>query len=330
MIRNGGKARMRDKTGDEVQAGTGWTASTWPIAAAMIPFPGLLPDGRAVQDAAAEDWHRTLSQVAGAGFDAFDPTDSWLRVADLDPVRRAEFLAVCRDLGLSIAAISTARKNLIDPEQGAAHLAYGHRLLDTAAELGIRHVSFGLFGPLTPAQMRATWFWTVEGPRNPDDPEAYALAVSRVRDLGRHAGDLGIRISLEMYEDTYIGTAAGAVRFVTEVDHPAVLLNLDIGNLIRLHRPVEPWAEMIRACAPFAGYWHVKNYYRLEDSTTGQIMTHPAPLLGGTIDWRAAIHAALDLGFDSPFLVEHYGGDGLGICAQNRDYIRSVLAARKP
>ena len=25
---------------------TKWTAKTWPIAAAMIPFPGKLPDGR--------------------------------------------------------------------------------------------------------------------------------------------------------------------------------------------------------------------------------------------------------------------------------------------
>lgn len=304
-----------------------WNAENWPIAAAMIPFPGQLPDGRLVQDAGPQVWAETLAEVADAGFDAVDPTDSWLRVADLSPGARAEFMDICAGLGLSVPAISTSRRSVIDPERGDEYLAYGHRVLDAAAEIGAGHVSFGLFGPFTPAQQRALWFWTAEGVRNPDDPAIWELAVARIRELGRHAQDLGIRIALEMYEDTYLGTARDAVRFVTDVDLDAVKLNIDIGNLIRLHRPVEPWAEMIAQCAPFAGYWHVKNYTRIEDPS-GLIMTHPAPLLGGTINWRAAIRQALDLGFDSPFLVEHYGGDGLGVCAENRDYIRKILSGR--
>lgn len=33
-------------------------------------------------------------------------------------------------------------------------------------------------------------------------------------ELGKHAETLGLEISLEMYEDTYIGTADGTVRFI--------------------------------------------------------------------------------------------------------------------
>ncbi|WP_237168258.1 sugar phosphate isomerase/epimerase family protein [Paracoccus shandongensis] len=301
-----------------------WTAETWPIAAAMIPFPGRLPDGRLVQDADPQVWAENLAEVADAGFDCVDPTDSWLRVADLDPARRAAFVAICRDLGLSVPAISTSRRSVIDPQHGDEYLAYSHRVIDAAAELGARHVSFGFFGPFTPAQQKALWFWTEQGVKNPDDPATWQLAVDRIRDLACHADDLGVRISLEMYEDTYVGTARDAVRFITDVDHPSVKLNIDIGNLIRLHRPVEHWSEMIELCIPFAGYWHVKNYYRIEDPS-GIIMSHPAPLMGGTINWRAAIRKAIAAGFDSPFLVEHYGGDGLGVCAGNRDYIRQIL-----
>ncbi len=304
-----------------------WTPETWPIAAAMIPFPGRLPDGQPVQDADPQVWADSLTDVADAGFDCVDPTDSWLRVADLDPARRADFVAICRDLGLSIPAISTSRRSVIDPDHGDEYLAYSHRVIDTAAELGAGHVSFGLFGPLTPAQQNALWFWTEQGVRNPDDAATYKQAVDRIRDLARHAADQGIKIALEMYEDTYLGTARDAVNFLTSVDHPSVRLNIDIGNLIRLHRPVEHWSEMIDLCVPFAGYWHVKNYYRIDDPT-GLIMSHPAPLMGGTINWRAAIRKAIEAGFDSPFLVEHYGGDGLGVCAQNRDYIRQILRGR--
>lgn len=298
----------------------GWTAHTWPIACAMIPFAG-------VQDAGPDVWARDLEQVAGAGFDAVDPTDSWLRVADLDTADRARFMAICQELGLSVPAISTSRRSVIDPQHGDEHLAYAHRVIDCAADLGIADVSFGLFGPFTDAQRAALWFWTEQGVVNPDDAETRQMAVDRIRDLARHAEGCGVNIALEMYEDTYLGTAPDAVRFVTDVDHPSVKLNIDIGNLIRLHRPVQPWAEMMDLCAPYAGYWHVKNYYRMTDPS-GVTLSHPAPMLGGTINWRAAIRQALDLGFSSPFLVEHYGGDGLGVCAQNRDYIRSILAQR--
>jgi len=290
----------------------------------MIPFPGRLPDGRLVQDARPEVWAESLAEVADAGFDCVDPTDSWLRVADLDPARRAEFVAICRDLGLSVPAISTSRRSVIDPDHGDEYLAYSHRVIDAAAELGAAHVSFGFFGPFTPAQQRALWFWTEQGVKNPDDAATWQLAVDRIRDLARHAAELGVQIALEMYEDTYLGTARDAVRFVTDVDHPSVKLNIDIGNLIRLHRPVERWSEMIDLCIPFAGYWHVKNYYRIEDPS-GLVMSHPAPVTGGTINWRAAIRRAVAGGFSSPFLVEHYGGDGLGVCAVNREHIRQIL-----
>lgn len=304
-----------------------WDAKSWPIAAAMIPFPGKRADGSLVQDSGPEVWAESLTDVADAGFNAVDPTDSWLRIADLDAARRADFMALCGDLGLSVPAISTSRRSVIDPVLGAEHLAYGHRVIDCAAAIGAGYVSFGFFGPLTSAQQKALWFWTEPGEKNPDDAATYKLALERIRELGRHADEVGVQVSLEMYEDTYIGTAKDAVRFATDLDMPSVKLNLDIGNLIRLHRPVEPWQEMMALCAPFAGYWHVKNYYRMEDTATGQILTHPAPLLGGTINWRAAIREALKHGFNSPFLVEHYGGDGLGICALNREYIRQILAS---
>ena len=128
-----------------------------------------------------------------------------------------------------------------------------------------------------------------------------------------------------MYEDTYLGTTDSAVRFVTNVDHPSVGLNPDLGNLIRLHRPVEHWLSMVEKTVPFARYWHVKNYYRDEDAITGAIMTAPAPMEFGVINYRVAIRKAIEHGFNSAFLVEHYGGDGLSVSATNRNYLRRIL-----
>ena len=188
-------------------------------------------------------------------------------------------------------------------------------------------MSFGLFGPLSAAQRRALWFWTAPGVVNPDDPAVWTLAVSRIRELGRHANGNGIELALEMYEDTYLGTAGGAVRFCTDVDLPNVRINCDLGNLVRLHRPVEGWRAMMEALAPFAGYWHAKNYVRMEDAVTGAVMASPAPMEAGVINYREAVRMALDAGFNSAFLLEHYGGDGRSVCAANRDYLRRILKA---
>ena len=165
----------------------------------------------------------------------------------------------------------------------------------------------------------------MDGAKNPDDPAIWQKAVSRIRELGRHAEELGIEVSLEMYEDTYLGTADSSVRFVQEVGLPNVGINADLGNLIRLHRPVEHWQQMMEKVAPFAKFWHVKNYTRVEDPVSGAIVTHPAPLESGIINYRAAIRMALAHGFQSAFLCEHYGGDGLTVTAANRDYLRRIL-----
>ncbi|TVY98979.1 sugar phosphate isomerase/epimerase [Trebonia kvetii] len=297
----------------------------WTIAAAMLPFPSVLPDGTLVQDAPAERWHYSLSEVAALGFRHVDPTDSWLRVGDLTAARRKELHDVLAGLGLTMPAISTARRSVIDPAHGEENLAYCHRVLEAAPEFGATTVSVGLFQALTDRQREVLWFWTVPGASDPDDQDTWELAVARFRDLGRHAADLGLNLSLEMYEDTYLGTADSAVRLVTDIGLPNVGLNPDLGNLVRLQRPVEHWQSMLDKTLPYTNYWHVKNYYRSEDPASGIVLTHPAPMEFGVINYRSAIAQAIGLGYTGAFCAEHYGGDGLAVAARNRDYLQTLL-----
>ncbi len=302
---------------------------SWPIAAAMINFVGPLPDGTPVQDAPVSAWEDPLQQVADAGFDLVDPTDSWLRLADLSPDRLKGFNEICASVGLGIGGISTARRSPIDQARGKEYLEYSHRLIDTAASLGVADVSFGLFQDLTPEQKKALWFWTVDGYHDSEDPEIWQLAVSRFQELGRHGAEVGVHLSLEMYEDTYLGTADSSVRLVTDIGSDHVWLNPDIGNIQRLHRPVEHWQAMVEKTVPYARYWHVKNYFRTEDATTGAIVTAPAPMELGVINYRLAVRQAIAAGFDGTFLCEHYGGDGLSVCGTNKAYLERILPPRQ-
>jgi sugar phosphate isomerase/epimerase len=303
-----------------------YTAETWPIAAAMLPFGSVDSHGGPIQDAEPEEWAKHLRLVARSGFTEVDPTDTWVRVADLSPERLADFKGVLADTGLTIPAISTSRRSVMDPEHGEEYLAYSHRLLDVAAELGVPLVSFGFFQALTPAQNKALWFWLADGWHDDEAPEARSRAASLIRELADHAQTNGQQITLEMYEDTYVGTADGAVAFLAEVGHPACGLNPDIGNLVRLHRPLEPVQDMLDKLLPHTNYWHVKNYLRDEDPETGQVMTFPVPMDFGLINYRAAITQAIGLGFRGAFLCEHYGSDAITVIAKNRAYIRDILA----
>ena len=305
---------------------TAYTAENWPIAAAMLPFGSVDSHGGPIHDASPEEWAKHLNLVARLGFSEVDPTDTWVRVADLSPERLVDFQSVLKDAGLTIPAISTSRRSVMDPERGKEYLEYSHRLLDAAAELGVPLVSFGFFQGFTPAQEKVLWFWLEDGWHDDESPEARGRAAALIRELAEHAQSNGQQITLEMYEDTYVGTADGAIRFLEEVGHEACGLNPDIGNFVRLHRPLEPVQEMFDKLLPHTNYWHVKNYLRDEDPATGQVMTFPVPMDFGLINYRAAITQAVGLGFRGAFLCEHYGSDAITVIAKNRAYIRDILA----
>ena len=298
------------------------SAESWPIACKMA-FGTRTLTGEPIVKAGAPAWRAQLRQVRGVGFDCIDPTDTWVPFWEFDDAGRSAFLADVAEAGLSIASLSMGRQSVVDAEHGAEHLEISHRFIELAKDWGVPVVNVGFMQPFTQAQEDALWFWLVDGHR--DDLANYPLAVERIRELADHAAADGIRLSLELYEDTFLGTPEDAVTFVKDVDRPNVGVNPDVGNLLRLHRPVPTWQEAHDALLPYANFWHMKNYTRDFDPATGAYFTHPASMEAGIIDYRTAIQQALALGYDGVFMMEHYGGDWLSAQANNARFVRSVL-----
>lgn len=298
---------------------------TWPIAVCMHGFSPKLPGGQSLHDAPAAVWDDIFRKVAGLGFSALEIADSHLRPADVEPARREELLSIAKSHGVEMISVHVQRQSVIQPGREEQNLAYAHRSIDAAAEFGMQVFSTALHQPFTEAQRKALWFWTAQGPVDPDDPEVRALAVKRLRELGEHAASVGLPMSLEMYEDTYLGTADSAVRLIEEIGLDNVGLNPDIGNLVRLHRPIEDWREMHAKTLPYANYWHVKNYTRDEAGDQSWFTSTPSTMRDGLINYRDMVALAIEVGFRGPFLMEQYGGDSLGVCATNRDYLRTLL-----
>jgi sugar phosphate isomerase/epimerase len=301
------------------------TAENWPIAANMLSFGDRAPGGGHIKDAPSGVWARQLRQVRELGFDHIDPTDAWVPLARLSEERLEEFRRVLDGEGLSISSISMTRNSVADARNGERNLADAHRLVDLAPSFGAGVVNTGFMQALTEEQSRQVWFWLVRG--HVDSPELRDLALERIGELGDHARRSGVEISLEVYEDTYIGTPEDAVAFIRDLGHESVGLNPDLGNLIRLHRELPPVAEMFEAVLPHANFWHIKNYSRDFDPATGAYSTSPLPLKYGYVNYRQVIRRALELGYSGPFCCEHYGSDSLGVCAENREYIRQVLGS---
>lgn len=303
-----------------------YTADTWPISTCMIAFAPTTRDGRPMHEATADEWHSVFREISLEGFSNVEISDGWLKPALLSTEGLETLKDVAAANGLDIPAVHIQRVSVIDPDHGDENLAYQHASIDAVAALGSSVYSMGLHRPFTKAQRDALWFWTAQGPTDPDDPEIFDLAVRRVRELGSHAASVGLQVSLELYEDTYLGTAAGAVRFVEAVGLDNVGLNPDVGNLIRLHRPVEDWREVYAATLPYANYWHLKNYARDEAADGSFFSSTPATMRDGLINYREVIKLAVELGYSGPMTCEQYGGDSLSVCAENSRYIRRMLA----
>lgn len=297
------------------------TRENWPIAVCMHGFA----HGGPLQDAPAEKWDGVFRQIERLGFTAVEIADNHIQPSELSPERRVELKQIAESHGVELLSVHVQRQSVIEPGKGEQNLAYAHRAIDAAAELGMRVFSTGLHQPFSEAQRKALWFWTAQGPVDPDDADTRALAVKRLRELGEHAASVGLPMALEMYEDTYLGTADSAVRLVEEIGLDNVGLNPDIANLIRLHRPIEDWREMHAKTLPYANYWHVKNYTRDEAADGSWATSVPTSMELGLINYREVVDQAIELGFRGPFLMEQYGGDSLGVCATNRDYLRTLL-----
>lgn len=306
------------------------TAETWPIAAALLPFPAESPSGSSRDTEAEARWDQVFRTVSDAGFDAVDLTDTWVPFGDLSADQLDGMRERVDANGLTATSLSVIRRSVTDEAAGAENLAYSHRCIDLAAAWGAGVVSVGLHRPLTAKQRAQLWFWTVAGHRDPHGDQAtWDLAVRRLRELGRHAEDVGVLLSLELYEHTYLGTSSSAVRLVEEIGMDVVGLNPDIGNLIRLHEPVEDWREIAARTLPYTNYWHVKNYTRDEDAATGAVTTSPTYLESGIIDYRTVVGWAIAAGFQGVICAEHYGGDGLSMSAANMEYLRRRILPRR-
>jgi sugar phosphate isomerase/epimerase len=158
----------------------------------------------------------------------FDTIDVFADPLDLDARERRLIRTECARVGLPIVSIACVAVGLIDfnPSVQRFHLERCRRYLDLAYEYEARNVLLVLGEYIWERQVIAP-------------AEQWQTGVRNVRALGEYAEGLGLQIALELepFKLSLVNNVETMLRFLEDVNHPAVLANIDISHLQLSHTP---------------------------------------------------------------------------------------------
>ncbi len=152
----------------------------------------------------------------------FDTIDIFADPLDLTPRERRLIREECDRVSLPIVSIACVAVGLIDfnPSVQRFHVDRCRRYLDLAYEYHARNLLLVLGEYI--------WERQVISPA-----EQWQTGVRNVRELGKYAGDLGLQIALELepFKLSLVNNVETMLRFLQDVDHPAVRANIDVSHL---------------------------------------------------------------------------------------------------
>ncbi len=153
----------------------------------------------------------------------FDCVDLFIDPLDTDVVERRLIADECERLDLPIVSLCCVAVGLIDlnPSVRNWHQARVEAYLDLAHEYRAKNVLLVL----------GEYIWN----REVIPPsEQWGWAVEHCRRLGDYAASRGVQIALELepFPLSLLNNVDNMVRFIDDVDHPAVRANIDVSHLL--------------------------------------------------------------------------------------------------
>ena len=152
----------------------------------------------------------------------FDSIDIFADPLDIDARERRLIRRECEKWQLPIVSVACVAVGLIDfnPSVQRFHLERCRRYLDMCCEFEARNLLLVL----------GEYIW--ERQVIPQE-EQWRTGVANVRELGKVAADFGLEIALELepFKLSLINNVESMVRFLDDVNHPAVRANIDISHL---------------------------------------------------------------------------------------------------
>ena len=152
----------------------------------------------------------------------FDSIDIFTDPFDIDAKERRLIRRECERAGLPIVSLACVAVGLVDfsPSVQRFHLQRCRAYLDLAYEYDAKNLLLVLGEYI--------WEQQVIPPA-----EQWRAGVHNVRELGKFAADLGLEIALELepFKLSLVNGVDSMVRFLDDVNHPAVKANIDVSHL---------------------------------------------------------------------------------------------------
>src|SRR5438128_2779017 len=152
----------------------------------------------------------------------FDTIDIFADPLDIDVKERKLIKRECDRARLPIVSVACVAVGLLDfnPSVQRLHMQRCRAYLDFVCELEAKNLLLVLGEYI--------WEKQVIPPT-----EQWETAVKNTRELGKYAADLGVQIALELepFKLSLVNDVDSMVRFLDDVNHPAVKANIDISHL---------------------------------------------------------------------------------------------------
>lgn len=160
-----------------------------------------------------------IRQTKAIGFDSIDIFADPL---DVDAKERKLIRTECQKAGLPVVSVACVAVGLIDFNQAVQRFHVGRckAYLDFCYELEAKNLLLVLG--------EYVWERQVIAPA-----EQWATGVTHLKALGDYAANLGLQIALELepFKLSLLNDVPNMVRFIDDVNHPAVKANIDVSHL---------------------------------------------------------------------------------------------------
>ncbi len=155
----------------------------------------------------------------------------------------------------------------------------------------------------------------------------FEITARHLREAADLAAGLGVDIAIELHQHSIADNAWSCLHLLDLIDRPNVGVNPDLGNLYwNYEQPEESAEACILALAPKAKYWHCKQLQRLHIPELEGAYFSLVPLPDGGIDYRFAIAAMVEAGYDGYLAIEGVReGDQLYRDGRSVEYCRQIL-----
>ena len=288
----------------------------------LHPYQGggtSFPDGEART--------RFLRRVNDIGFDGLELSLDALGGLDVSRERVTELRKELEDHGTPCAVVKGGG-GFHDDRVAARNRASLEKAVEVAAWIGAETVNTGAGGYVDPSLGPGRGGKVSHGSSARAAEDDFARTAAGLREVGEMAGANGLNITIEVHQHSIADNSSATLRILDLADSPYVHANPDLGNILWTYEtPEETSEEAILALAPRSKYWHCKNLRRIHVPEVEHSYFVRVPLPDGDIDYRFAISAMVDAGFDGYLAIEGAtDGDQLTADRRSIEYVRGILA----